>query len=223
MLSRNETVSHIETHIELKLLPLQPMKLSWKCFIQNHWWTFPPQTSHHKSHQIQSYHLPMLPESNISASKVTPNFTEQMCCIFGFCWIELNLWSIKREPHEVWKPKVLHAFPTLKNTIRPKGCLICLGAEVCKAKYSMFEVLCSFEFPFNIQQGKGIAMDMALQSPKSQSASGPGPALIHRRLPRTMSPVCGNLSKVLRHRDEKIEKISAPTQSWNGVWKIIWK
>lgn len=56
-------------------------------------------------------------------------------------------------------------------------------------------------------------MDMAPQSPKSQSASGPGPALIHRRLPRTMSPVCGNLSKVLRHRDEKIEKISAPTQS----------
>lgn len=70
MLSRNETVSHIETHIELKLLPLQPMKLSWKCFIQNHWRAFRPQTSHHKSQKIQSFHLPMLPEtSNISASK----------------------------------------------------------------------------------------------------------------------------------------------------------
>lgn len=55
-------------------------------------------------------------------------------------------------------------------------------------------------------------MDMALQSPKSQSASGPGPALIHRRLPRTMSPVCGNLSKVLSHRDEKIRENHGKTR-----------
>lgn len=60
-------------------------------------------------------------------------------------------------------------------------------------------------------------MDMTFQSPRSQSASGPGPALIHRRLPRTMSPVCGNLSKVLRHRDEKI--MGKSWENKNGIEK----
>lgn len=84
---------------------------------------------------------------------MAPDFTEQMCCIFGFCWIELNLWSIiEREPHEVWKPKLLHIpckgnwfyhpFKTSSCVSNPqkhhetKGCL---GAEVCKARYCMFE------------------------------------------------------------------------------------
>lgn len=138
MLSRNETVSHIETHIELKLLPLQHMKLSWKCFIQNHWRAFRPQTSHHKSQKIQSYHLPMLPEtSNISASKwrltslskcaaslgsvesnsifgasSKENLTRsgsQSCCIFPVKEIDFTT----RLKHPL-------AFPTLKNTMRPK-------------------------------------------------------------------------------------------------------
>lgn len=138
MLSRKPAVSHIETHIALKLLPLQPMKLSWKCFIQNHWRAFRPQTSHHKSQKIQSFHLPLLPEtSNISASKwrltslskcaaslgsvesnsifgasSKENLTRsgsQSCCIFPVKEIDFTT----RLKHPL-------AFPTLKNTIRPK-------------------------------------------------------------------------------------------------------
>ena len=155
MLSRNETVSHIETHIELKLLPLQPMKLSWKCFIQNHWRAFRPQTSHHKSQKIQSFHLPMLPEtSNISASKwpltslskcaaslgsvesnsifgasSKENLTRsgsQRCCIFPVKEIDFTT-RLKKTSSCVSNPQKHH---------QAKGCL---GVEVCKARYSMFE------------------------------------------------------------------------------------
>ena len=79
-----------------------------------------------------------------------------------------------------------------QDTIRPKVAWVMKFVQP-----DLFEVS-SFEFPFNIQHWKGITMDISL-SPKSHNACGPGPALIHRRLPRTMSPVCRNLSKVLRH------------------------
>ena len=129
-----QAVSHIQTHIELKegkLLQLQHMNLSWKCFtnLENPEIVYrecsicvirmhpePLTGSSAPKHHIisltklilsSSFHAPW--KQQHVCKQVAPNLTEQMCCILGFCWIELNLWSIiKREPHEVWKPKALH-------------------------------------------------------------------------------------------------------------------